>query len=58
MKDYSIDIKLISTSLEGIADDIGVLHHIEDEISKLASDIRDLNNSLCYLTDKIGELKK
>lgn len=52
-----LNLSSIAYSLESIADTIGALYHIEDEISKLAEDIRDLNKSIDYLTDKIGELK-
>lgn len=53
------DLNLCSmtASLQTIADSIGALYHIEDEISKLAEDVRDLNNSVDYLSDKVGELK-
>lgn len=51
-----LDIKSIATSLTEIANCISALYHIEDEISKLADDVRDLNTSIDYLTDKIGEL--
>ena len=47
----------MANSLNTIAEAIGGLYHIEDEISKLAEDVRDLNKSIDYLTDKIGELK-
>lgn len=52
-----LNLSSMAASLETIAESIGVLYHIEDEISKLAEDIRDLNNSVDYLSDKIGELK-
>lgn len=47
----------MADSLQTIAETMGGLYHIEDEISKLAEDIRDLNKSVDYLTDKVGELK-
>ena len=58
MNDISLDLSLITTALQTIADEIGALTCIEDEISKLSEDLRDLNTSIDYLTDKIGELKQ
>lgn len=58
MSDISLDLSLIATALQTIADEIGTLTCIEDEMSKLAEDLRDLNTSIDYLTDKIGELKQ
>jgi hypothetical protein len=52
-----LDLASMANSLNTIADTIGALYHIEDEISRLAEDVRDLNTSIDYLTDKIGELK-
>ena len=52
-----LNLSTIANSMAEIADTIGALYHIEDEISKLAEDIRDLNKSIDYLTDKIGEIK-
>ena len=52
-----LNLSEMAASLNTIADTIGALYHIEDEISKLAEDVRDLNTSIDYLTDKIGELK-
>lgn len=52
-----LNLSSMTNSLETIADSIGALYHIEDEISKLAEDIRDLNKSVDYLSDKVGELK-
>lgn len=51
-----LNLSSMATSLQYIADTIGALYHIEDEISKLAGDIRDLNNSIDCLSDKVGEL--
>lgn len=58
MSDIGLDVSLIAKCLQTIADEIGTLTHIEDEISKLAEDVRDLNRSIDYLTDKIDELKE
>lgn len=52
-----LNLSSMAASLQTISDTIGALYHIEDEISKLAEDVRDLNKSIDYLTDKIGELK-
>ena len=52
-----LNLSSMANSLNTIADTLGGLYHIEDEISKLAEDVRDLNKSIDYLTDKIGELK-
>ena len=52
-----LNLSDMASSLNTIAETIGALYHIEDEISKLAEDVRDLNTSIDYLTDKIGELK-
>lgn len=52
-----LNLSSMADSLQIIADTLGGLYHIEDEISKLADDVRDLNKSIDYLTDKIGELK-
>lgn len=52
-----LNLSSMANSLQTIADSIGGLYHIEDEISKLAEDIRDLNKSVDYLSDKVGELK-
>lgn len=52
-----LNLAEMANSLNTIAETIGALYHIEDGISKLAEDVRDLNTSIDYLTDKIGELK-
>lgn len=52
-----LNLSSIANSLELIADSVGELYLIQDEISKLVEDVRDLNKSVDYLTDKIGELK-
>lgn len=52
-----LNLSSMAASLQTIAETIGALYHIEDEISRLAEDIRDLNKSVDYLTDKVGELK-
>lgn len=57
MRDIIFELSSITTALQTIADEIGALTNIEDEISKLGEDLRDLNTSIDYLTDKIGELK-
>ena len=54
MSDIGLDVSLIVKCLETIADEIGALTCIEDEISKLSEDVRDLKSSIDYLTDKIG----
>ena len=58
MSNIGLELSLITTALQTIADEIGTLTNIEDEISKLREDLKDLNNSIDYLTDKIGELKQ
>jgi hypothetical protein len=52
-----LNLSSMAASLQTIAETIGALYHIEDEISNLAGDVRDLNNSLDCLSDKVGELK-
>lgn len=52
-----LNLATIAASLQVIAETLGTLTFIEDEISKLSENIKDLNNSLDYLTDKVGELK-
>ena len=52
-----LNLSSMASSLETIADTLGALYHIEDEISRLTEDIRDLNNTLDCLSDKVGELK-
>lgn len=52
-----LNLSSIANSLESIAESIGTLYNIDDEISKLAEDIRDLNNRVDCLSDKVGELK-
>ena len=52
-----LNLSSMASSLSTIAETIGSLYNIEDEISKLGEDVRDLNTSIDYLTDKIGELK-
>ena len=51
---YLSGIERALIDLGNYCSDIGA---ISDEISKLAEDIRDLEKSIDYLTDKIGETK-
>jgi peptidoglycan hydrolase CwlO-like protein len=51
-----LNLSSIASSLETIASEIGNLVCIEDSIDKLAEDVRDLNQSLDFLNDKIGEI--
>jgi hypothetical protein len=52
-----LNLATMAASLQVIAETLGTLTFIEDELSKLREDIRDLNTSLDYLSDKVGELK-
>lgn len=52
-----INLSSIASSLETIASEIGTLRHIDDGIDKLGDYLNDLNQSIDYLSDKIGELK-
>ena len=54
MSNIRLELSLITSALQTIAEEIGTLANIEDEISKLAGGVRDLNTSIDYLTDKIG----
>ena len=51
-----LNLSAIASSLENIASEIGILTCIEDSIDKLSEDIRDLNQSLDFLNDRIGEI--
>ena len=51
-----LTLSSIASSLVTIASEIGNLTHIDDSIAALGEDIRDLNQSLDFLNDKIGEI--
>lgn len=48
----------IDNTLSIIADELGHLYDIADEIDKLNQTLDDVNNNLDYLNDSIDDIKK